>query len=258
MTKSFKAHPWKIFRVKQSPFNKDHVATTSINNVHIWRPSLNWKLTRSYKNHSSSIYSLEYVNADTIASGGLTLLIWSISTGQTIQKISTGSAILSLKMLSNGFHLAAGLGYSSANINIYNINTGALVTTLKGHASDVLDLALINNGDLLASSSSDRTIRLWNLTTNTLKFLLGGHAYNVNCLKQINTDILASSSDDMTIKLWNIRTGQLVRTLEGHLNRILMSMDLLSSQILVSGSLDQTIMFWNWNTGECLNTIETN
>jgi predicted NACHT family NTPase len=207
----------------------------------------------------SSIYSIEYLNADTIASGGFTLLIWSISTGQTLRKISTGSAILSLKILSNGIHLAAGLGYNSANINIYNINTGNLATTLKGHASDVLDLALINNDDLLASSSADRTIRLWNLTTNTFKYILEGHTSKVNCLKQISPDVLASSSDDMTIKLWNIRNGQLVRTLEGHLNLILMSMDLLSvgSQILVSGSLDQTIMLWDWNTGECLNTIET-
>ncbi len=64
-------------------------------------------------------------------------------------------------MLNTNIHLAAGLriGY----INIYNINDGNLVSSLKGHTSDVEDLVQIS-ADLLASSSLDDTVRIWNLT----------------------------------------------------------------------------------------------
>jgi WD40 repeat protein len=64
-------------------------------------------------------------------------------------------------LLNTNIHLAAGLriGY----INIYNINDGNLVSSLKGHTSDVEDLVQIS-ADLLASSSLDDTVRIWNLT----------------------------------------------------------------------------------------------
>ncbi len=109
----------------------------------------------------------------------------------------------------------------------------------------------------MASSSTDRTVRIWNLTTNTCKFILKGHTAEVFGLKQITPSILASGSWDSTIKLWDTASGQLTRTLTGHMGYILRSVDLIDPQTLVSGSLDQTIKLWNWSTGECLSTIQT-
>jgi WD40 repeat protein len=121
----------------------------------------------------------------------------------------------------------------------------------------VWDLVQLS-ADLLASSSWDRTVRIWNLTTNTCKFILTGHTLDVYGLKQITSSILARGSNDDTIKLWNITSGLLIRTLTGHTNAIGWSVDLLNNgQILVSGSWDKTIKLWNWSTGECLSTLQT-
>jgi WD40 repeat protein len=110
----------------------------------------------------------------------------------------------------------------------------------------------------LASSSLDETVRIWNLTTNTCKFILKGHIDQIYGLKQITSSILASGSGDKIIKLWDITSGQLIRTLTGHTNDIGWSVDLLNNgQTLVSGSGDGTIKLWNWSTGECLSTIQT-
>ena len=109
----------------------------------------------------------------------------------------------------------------------------------------------------MASSSNDNTVRIWNLTTNTCKFILTGHTYGVFGLKQITPNILASGSWDTTIKLWDITSGHLIRTLTGHTDYIQWSVDLLNSQTLVSGSGDESIKLWNWSTGECLSTIQT-
>jgi F-box and WD-40 domain protein CDC4 len=84
-----------------------------------------------------------------------------------------------------------------------HINDGNLVSSLKGHTYSVYDLVQISV-DLLASTSSDRTVRIWNLTTNSCKFILTGHTGSVNALKQITPNILASGSYDTTIKLWDI------------------------------------------------------
>jgi WD40 repeat protein len=204
---------------------------------------------------------LEWLEKETLASAGWNdkaIKIWSMATGQTKLTIQTNGFVMnSLTMLNNNIHLAAGLGYlGPSDINIYNINDGNLVSSLQGHTDDVNDLVQIS-ADLLASSSSDNTVRIWNLTTNTCKFILTGHTSYVYGLKQITPSILASGSADDTIKLWDITTGQLVRTLTGHTSIIDWSVDLLNSQTLVSGSYDGTIKLWNWSTGECLSTIQT-
>jgi WD40 repeat protein len=263
LVNSFKAHSNYIYRIKQSPFTNDYVATCSRDaTVKIWNvsSSLNWTLITTYSQHTSSVYALEWLDNDTLASGSYdqTIKLWSMATGQTKRTIQTNSAVWSLKMLNTNIHLAAGLGYPHPyDINIYNINDGNLVSSLNGHTSDVEDLVQIS-ANLLASSSSDKTVRIWNLTTNTCKFILTGHTGDVYGLKQITSNILASGSDDATIKLWNITSGQLIRTLTGHTGWIWWSIDLINNgQTLVSGSQDETIKLWNWSTGECLSTIQT-
>jgi WD40 repeat protein len=265
LVNSFKAHSGQINRIKQSPFNTNtntnYVATCSDDRtVKIWNNSTssNWPLITTYSQHSSWVRAMEWLDNDTLASGSSdgTIKLWSMATGQTKLTIQTNQYFWSLKLLNTNIHLAAGLGYPDNDINIYNINDGNLVSSLKGHTLDVMDLVQLS-ADLLASSSKDLTVRIWNLTTNTCKFILTGHTWNVNCLKQITPNILASGCGDKTIKLWDITSGQLIRTLTGHTSDILWSVDLLNSQTLVSGSRDGTIKLWNWSTGECFSTIQT-
>jgi WD40 repeat protein len=260
LVNSFKAHSSHIDRIKQSPFNTNYVATCSRDRtVKIWNvsSSFNWTLITTYSQHTSWVSALEWLDKDTLASGGYldeTIKLWSPTTGQTKRTIKTNRWVWSLKLLNTNIHLAAGLSYG--DINIYNINGGNLVSSLKGHSSAVYDLVQIS-ADLLASSSGDETVRIWNLTTNTCKFNLTGHTNSVYGLKQITPNILASGSVDRTIKLWDTTSGQLIRTLTGHTNYIYWSVDLMNSKTLVSGSEDQTIKLWNWSTGECFSTIQT-
>jgi WD40 repeat protein len=239
------------------------VTCSSDNTVKIWNISLNWALIRTFKGHTSFVEGFDWLNEDTIISWSYdyTVRIWAISTGLALQKIPFGTYVWSLQVLSNGIHFAAGIG-SNNNVNIYSLDTGDLVRSLQGHTSAIWNLALIsgNNGELLASASNDGTLRLWNLTSNTCKFILQGHSTGVVVSKQITSDVLASGAYDATIKLWNITSGNLIRTLTGHSNYIFNSIDLLSNggqSILVSGSWDQTIKLWNWSTGECLRTLNT-
>jgi WD40 repeat protein len=258
LVNSFQAHSSHIYRIKPSPFNTIYVATCSHDKtVKIWNVSSSfyWTLISTYSQHTSYVYGLEWLDNDTLASGShQTIKLWSPTTGQTKRTIQTNQWVYSLKLLNTNIHLAAGL--RNGDINIYNINDGNLVSSLKGHTDSVNDLVQVS-ADLLASSSGDKTVRIWNLTTNTCKFILTGHTDQVNGLKQITPNILASGSKDRTIKLWDITTGELIRTLTGHTGDIWWSVDLLNSQTLVSGSWDQTIKLWNWSTGECFSTKQT-
>ncbi len=258
LVKSFQAHSNGIRQIKPSPINNNFVATCSWDaTIKIWN-SLDWTLIRTYSQHSDQVYALEWLDKDTLASGGDTngtIKIWFLKTGQTKRTIQTNASyVLSLKLLNTNIHLAAAVG--NGYINIYNIYDGSLVSFLNGHTSDVNDLVQISV-DLLASSSWDFTVRIWNLTTNTCKFILTGHTLDVWGLKQITPNILASGSTDKTIKLWDTTSGQLIRTLTGHTDYIQWSIDLLGSRTLVSGTWNGEIKLWNWSRGECLSTIQT-
>ena len=259
---TFQAHNSWINRIKQMP--NGYVITSSSDSqalVKIWDPTNNaWNLVQTYSGHTTGyqVWALEYIGTSNnlIASGSASgdIKIWSANTAQTIRTINTGSSAISLKLLSNGFHMACGLG--NGNINIYNINDGSLVATLTGHTNAVNDLPLLSN-DLLASSCGDTTVRIWNLTTYTSKFILVGHSEQSYGLKQVSFDVLASTSYDTSVKLWNITTGSLITTLTGHTSYIQWGVDMLDSQTLLTGSYDQTIKSWNVNTGALLNTILT-
>ncbi len=260
---SFQAHSKSIYKIVQSRFKSEFVATCSQDKtVKIWN-SFNWTLIRNYAEHSSQVYAIEWLNEDTLASCGETdkiIRIWSVSSGETELTINTnGADVYSLKLLDNNIHLAVGLGYPY-DINIYNKSDGSLVLTLQGHNGRVENIIQIRNSDLLASSSDDKTVRLWNLTTNSGKFILQGHVYYVYGLRQVSSDLLASGSGDRTIKVWNITSGGLVRNLTGHEGYVVYSLDLMnngSQSFLVSGSWDKTIKVWNWSTGELLSSIST-
>ncbi len=234
--------------------------------VKIWDSSVetNWNLSRTYTGHSSRVPVIEFVSEDLIASGSedRSIRIWSMATGTTLRTINTGLEVWSLSMLNDGSHLVSGL--SSGDINIYNINTGSLKASLKGHTGKVNDLALFttnnnSNDDLLASSSEDSTIRIWNLTANTNRFIIKVHTSAVAGLNKVSPDVLASGSLDKSVRLTNVTSGQLIRTLYGHTDRIEWGLDVAEDdgQTLVSGSFDTSLKFWNTQTEQLLNTINT-
>jgi WD40 repeat protein len=250
-----------INRIKQSPFNKDLVATCSDqNNVIIWNATTttsNWNFISNYGGHTSNVNDLEWIDQNTIASGSndKSIKIWSRITSTTTRSINANIEVYCLQLFSNGFHLAGGL--HSGQIKIYNVNDGNEISTLSGHTDLVRDLALTNNGHLLASSSNDLKICIWDSITNTLKFTLTGHSNNVYGLKMISNEILASGSADKSIILWNITNGNQIRRLP-NTHEIYWSVDLLNDAVtLVSGSSDQKIELWNVNHGSLLSSINT-
>lgn len=260
LVKSFNAHSGNIV-IK--PLINGYVATASSQDyyVKIWDPYNNeWTLITtlpfSYRPwRPNQKLPLEPINSDTVAIGGdFYIQFYSLITLSINRTLYTSNYVYSLLLLSDGLHLAAGM--EGGNISIYDLTSNTSVS-LSGHFGNVQDLVLLGN-DLMASSGGwDMTVRVWNLTTYTNKFILNGHLGEVYGLKLVSLNILASSSSDSTVKLWDITNGQLIRTLTGHTNSIYWSVDLFSYQIIVSGSYDQTLKLWDIETGQVLNTVYT-
>lgn len=98
-------------------------------------------------------------------------------------------------------------------------------------------------GDLVASSSSDKTIRIWQLSKKQCVKILEGHQKLIWCVKFISHNLLASCSNDQTIKIWNIKDKTCTRTLVGHTAAV-WCLD-VDAYLLASGSADKTVKLWN-------------
>ena len=92
-----------------------------------------------------------------------------------------------------------------------NTITGTTTTNrmlLPGH-NDVVNSIIEVDQTRFASCSNDKTVRIWDLVSNTCMFLLCGHTKSVTSLMRVGTPCRAivSASRDETIRVWNVSTG---------------------------------------------------
>ena len=86
-----------------------------------------------------------------------------------------------------------------------------LECTMTGHNGLISRVEWAPNGILLASTSFDRTIKLWNLSSGECVNTLTGHEGRVWAVAwSPDSKFIASGSTDKTVRVWNSRTGELV------------------------------------------------
>lgn len=124
---------------------------------------------------------------------------------------------------------------------------------LLGHTSMVSTVQFSPKGDLIASGSQDKTIKLWK-PDGTLWKTLTGHQDGITSVAfSPRQPLLASASNDKTIKLWNTN-GLLVKTLTGHRDAVMALSFSPTENKLVSASFDRTLKLWT-TEGKLLKTI---
>eukprot|EP00794_Sanderia_malayensis_P012720 gene12720-14025_t len=110
-----------------------------------------------------------------------------------------------------------------------------------GHTASVTAVRTFKN--VLASGSSDKTIKIWNADTGELIQTLRGHTKGVWGLRFMSKMLLVSCSNDQTIRIWNLRKGTCARTFHAHDGGIWCIEQ--KGELLVSGSADKTAKIWN-------------
>ena len=97
---------------------------------------------------------------------------------------------------------------------LWDVSAGREVGALKGHGKGVTQVSFNRDGRLLASGSTDNTIKIWDVAGRSELTTLVGHSANIESLDfSPNSRLLASTSDDGATFLWDTTTGEHLLTL---------------------------------------------
>jgi WD repeat-containing protein 61 len=96
-------------------------------------------------------------------------------------------------------------GSDDKHIHIYDVKSGSLTQVLSGHDSFVFSVKTSPNRQHFASCSSDRTVRIWELSTlECIHVFDNAHKDQVwSCAYNDDGSLLASVSSDLSLRLYN-------------------------------------------------------
>lgn len=120
------------------------------------------------------------------------------------------------------------------------------LTKLVGHQGVVNHVSFSPDGNLLASASFDKSIKIW--CGKTGKFLgnLRGHVGHVFQLCwSADSKYLLSSSKDSTVKLWDVSTRKLKSDLPGHLDEVYCVDWSPVGELAASAGKDQKVLMYS-------------
>ncbi len=133
---------------------------------------------------------------------------------------------------------------------------------LTGHTNRVIGVAFSPDDKLVATSSADHTVRLWDVATHQP---LGDPLNHTDVIRDVafspDGTLLATASTDRTARLWDVATHQPLGDPLGHtdtVNGVAFSPD---GKLVATASTDHTARLWDVTThqplGEPLNHTDT-
>ena len=114
-------------------------------------------------------------------------------------------------------------------------------------------LAFSPKGDILASGSVERVVKLWAIRSGECIATMEGHDYPVLSLSfSPDGNQLVSGSGDTSLIIWDIENQSRLHQLKGHGFYVVTCDWDPNDNRIVSGSVDANICEWNSNTGEMI------
>jgi WD40 repeat protein len=135
-------------------------------------------------------------------------------------------------------------------------STVNLPRTLRGHSGQVTSISYSPDGQLLASASSDWTVRVWNAPEGRLRHTLRGHSgpvLSVACSP--DGQLLASGSSGSVVRLWDVQNGSSVGAFEGHSSSVRSVAWKPDGQLLASAGDDRMVHIWRMAEGRLWYTL---
>ena len=113
-----------------------------------------------------------------------------------------------------------------------------------GHKDSINDVEFTQNGNLIGSASSDRTVRLWIPSVKGESTVFKAHIAAVRSLNfSATSDQMITASDDKTVKIWAVNRQQFQISLIGHNNWVRSAKFSPDARMAISGYFVFSVQF---------------
>ncbi|KAJ6645347.1 F-box-like/WD repeat-containing protein ebi [Pseudolycoriella hygida] len=232
--------------------------------VRIW--TTNGRLTNAFGNNKGPIFALKWNKRGYyILSAEINgTFIWDAITGQCTQQFSFHSA----PAFDVDWHTNRSFASCSTDgsIHICELGVNKPTKSFQGHRGEVNIVRFDPQGQLLASGSDDKTIKIWSMQQDTCVHDLQAHSNVIYTVKWSPTGpgtrnpnmnrTLASASFDGTIRLWDVERSAYIHTLAKHTNAVYSVAFSPDGKYLASGGCDKYIHIWSTQSGQLLHSYK--
>jgi WD40 repeat protein len=143
---------------------------------------------------------------DLVATGGQTVQVWSVATGELVQSFAPPAGIvISLAFSHDGKTLLGGCWTGS--IERWELQSGRRLDPLEDGQGPVTALAVSADDTRAVSGDLNGKIRTWDLVRGRTLLANRGHLAAVTCLQGREPGTLVSGSKDETVRIWSLDDG---------------------------------------------------
>jgi WD40 repeat protein len=138
---------------------------------------------------------------------------------------------------------------SDGTIQVWNIQTGMLISALKGHEGAIMSVRFSADGLRFVTTSQDNTARVWDAKTGRTLFLLRGYSDLKSASLSADGKQIATTSSDGILSIWNLEADHSSRILNGHKRQVNDTAFSPDERKIVTSSNDGFAVVWDAETG---------
>ena len=131
-----------------------------------------------------------------------------------------------------------------------------LMRVISGHLGWVRAIAVDPSNDFFVTGSADRTIKVFDLASGTLKLTLTGHTHTVRGLAlSARHPYMYSCGEDKQVFCWDLEYNKVIRKYHGHLSGVYCLSLHPTVDVLMTGGRDASCRVWDARSKHCAHIL---